>query len=147
MMIGEAYQRTAGQFWPSQYVHRWHMSWTHADCGYAEGIPRWSSYTLQTSPNCESASPKKHAAPQRQRTVPRCLFSCHLKHAARGRLGHEALLGSQLCARLGAGSCKCSAHWLDISMRRICNNCCSGLIFLFLLHRFKFGLSVSIKFR
>jgi hypothetical protein len=38
MMIGEAYQRTTGQFWTSQYVHRRHMSWTHPDCGYADGM-------------------------------------------------------------------------------------------------------------
>ena len=46
-----------------------YKSWTRADCGYAEGTPLWSRCTLQTSANCESASPKKHAASQKKNSV------------------------------------------------------------------------------
>jgi hypothetical protein len=76
-----------------------------------------------------------------------CLFLCNSKHAARGRLGHAAPHDEmQLCARLGAGSCTCSPQWMGISVRHSLQQVLQWTHFLCLLHKFKFGLSVSIKF-
>jgi hypothetical protein len=51
-----------------------------------------------------------------------------------------------LWAQIGTGCCTCSPHWI-ISVRHSLQHVFQWTHVLFLLYKFKFGLSVSIKFQ